>query len=60
MSRENDLLRENRALRGRLSRLSEASVRINESLDVNVVLQEVIDNARYLTGARYGVIASVE
>ena len=58
MNRENDLLRENQALRDRLSRLSEASVHINESLDFNVVLQEVIDNARYLTNARYGVIAS--
>ncbi len=58
MNRENDLLQENQALRDRLSRLSEASVHINESLDFNVVLQEVIDNARYLTNARYGVIAS--
>ena len=45
-------------LRERLSRLSEASVRINESLDFNVVLQETIDNARRLTNARYGVIAT--
>ena len=59
MNRVEDLSEENQALRERLSRLSEASVRINESLDVNVVLQEVIDNARYLTNARYGVIASV-
>ena len=44
--------------RGRLSRLSEASVRINESLDFNVVLQEAIDNARRLTDARYGVIST--
>ena len=58
MNRENDLLQENQALRDRLSRLSEASVHISESLDFNVVLQEVIDNARYLTNARYGVIAS--
>ena len=58
MNQENDLLQENQALRERLSRLSEASVHINESLDFNVVLQEVIDNARYLTNARYGVIAS--
>ena len=58
MNREDDLLQENQALRDRLSRLIEASVHINESLDVNVVLQEVIDNARYLTNARYGVIAS--
>ena len=60
MHREDDLLHENQALRDRLSRLSEASVRINESLDFNVVLQEVIDNARYLTNARYGVIASMD
>ncbi len=50
---------ETQALRERLSRLSQASVRINESLDFNVVLQETIDNARRLTGARYGVIAAV-
>lgn len=50
---------ETQALRERLSRLSEASVRINESLDFNVVLQETIDNARRLTGARYGVIATI-
>ena len=60
MNREDDLLQENQALRDRLSRLSEASMRINESLDVGVVLQEVIDNARYLTNARYGVIASMD
>ncbi|MYD36281.1 MAG: response regulator [Dehalococcoidia bacterium] len=60
MNREDDLLQENQTLRERLSRLSEASVRINESLDFNVVLQEVIDNARYLTNARYGVIASMD
>ena len=44
------------ALRDRLSRLSEASLRINESLDFDTVLQEVLDNACSLTGARYGVI----
>ena len=50
---------ETQSLRERLSRLSEASVRINESLDFNVVLQETIDNARRLTNARYGVIATM-
>ena len=60
MSREKHLLQENQALRERLSRLSKASVRINESLDFKVVLQEVIDNARYLTNARYGVVASMD
>ena len=46
-----------RALRERLSRLSEASLRITEDLDFNSVLQGVLDSARSLTGARYGVIA---
>ncbi len=44
------------ALRERLSRLSEASQRINESLDLNTVLQDVLDSARALTRARYGLI----
>ena len=59
MNRVDELLQANQALRERLSRLSEASVHINESLDFNVVIQEVIDNARYLTNARYGVVASI-
>ncbi len=45
------------ALRNRLSKLSEASLRINESLDLDTVLQEILDSARSLTDARYGVIA---
>ena len=40
----------------RLSRMSEASLRINESLDFSTVLQEVVDSARTLTGSRYGAI----
>ena len=44
------------ALRERLSRLSAASVRINESLDFDTVLQGVLDSARHLTAARYGVM----
>ena len=51
-----ELLRENQALQERLSRLSQASLRINESLDFDTVLQGVMDSARSLTGARYGVI----
>ena len=54
-----DLARENQALRQRLSRLSEASLRINESLDFEAVLQGALDSACSLTGARYGVIALV-
>ncbi len=36
----------------RLSRLSRASLRINESLDFDTVLQGVLDAARSLTAAR--------
>ena len=56
MNREDELLGEIEALRERLSRLSEASLRINESLDFDTVLQEVVDSARALTGSRYGAI----
>ena len=48
------------ALRERLARLSEASRRINESLDFDAVLQGVLDSARSLTGARYGVMTLVD
>ena len=48
--------REIAELRERLSRLSEASRSINESLDFDKVLQDVLDSARALTGARYGVM----
>ncbi len=44
------------ALEARLTRLSEASLRINESLDFDTVLQGVLDSARHLTAARYGVM----
>ena len=37
------------ALRDRLSRLSEASLRINESLDFDTVLQGVLESARSTT-----------
>ena len=56
LKQPDELMRENGDLRQRLSRLSEASLRINESLDFDDVLQGVLDSARSLTGARYGVI----
>ena len=40
----------------RLSQLGEASLRINRSLDFDTVLQEAVDSARALTGARYGAL----
>ncbi len=47
-------------LRDRLSRLSEASLRINQSLDLETVLQGVLDSACSLTNARYGVITTLD
>ena len=60
MKNGGDLCKENQALRQRLSRLGEASLRINESLDFDNVLQGVLDSARSLTGARYGVITLLD
>ena len=56
MQKGNERDREVEELRDRLSRLSEASLRISESLDFDTVLQGVLDSARSLTGARYGVM----
>ena len=47
---------ENRVLRQRLRKLSEASLRISGSLDFDSVLQVVIDGACELTDARFGGI----
>ena len=49
---------ENETLRARLSRLSEAILRISEDLDLDTVLQEVADGARLLTGARYTALTT--
>ena len=48
--------REIAELRERLALMSQASLRINESLDFDTVLQEVVDSARALTASRYGAI----
>ncbi len=60
MNREEELLRENVALRERLSKLSEASLRINESLDFDTVLQDVLDSARSLTQAQCGIVTLLD
>ena len=60
MKSPDELRRENEALGDRISRLSAAILRISASLDVNTVLQEVVDSARALTGARYGVITTID
>ena len=48
------------ALRARISALSAASLRISASLDLDTVLNEVVESARALTGARYGAIATID
>ena len=52
------LRQENKGLRDRLSRLSEASLRISQSLNLDTVLQGVIDSACSLTEARYGALVA--
>ena len=54
------LRRDVETLRDRLSRLSEAGLRISESLDLDTVLHEVVDSARALTGARYSGITTLD
>ncbi len=56
MGRVDELTEEVAALQKRLALLSDASLRINESLDLETVLQGVLDSARLLVGARYGLI----
>ena len=51
---------ENAALRARISALSAASLRISASLDLETVLNDVVESARALTGARYGAIATID
>ncbi len=57
---QSEMAQEIQALRNRLSRMSEASIRINESLDYVTVLQGVLDSACALTGARYGGISTID
>ena len=44
----------------RISRLSAAILRISQSLDLATVLEEVVEGARALTGARSGVITTID
>ena len=56
MERLNERDRRIRELEERLTRLSEAGLRITEDLDFTTVLQGVVDSARSLTSSRYGAI----
>ena len=47
-------------LRNRFSKLSSACMRISASLDLSTVLNEIVDAARELTGARLGAITTVD
>ena len=55
-----DHRREIEALRERISRLSAAVQHVSASLDLDTVLDEVLESARALTGARYGVITTID
>ncbi len=58
---ENERLKtENDVLHRRMSALGSAVLRVGASLDPETVLREIVDNARALTGARYGVIATAD
>ena len=60
MATPDQLRRESEALRDRISRLSSAVLRISASLDVTTVLNEVVESACMLTGARYGAITTID
>ena len=60
MTHSEDTKRENEATRERGLALTDAVLRINASLDLGAVLGEVMESARGLTGARYGVIVTVD
>ena len=60
MAETEDLKREIVALRRRIATLNAAILRINASLDLDTVLEEVVGSARALTGARWGIIATVD
>ena len=60
MQDHDELRREIEVLRERISRLSAASLRINETLDLATVLHEVVECACALTAARCGIIATVD
>ena len=60
MDKLDELRQEIEALRERIRALSSATLRVNESLDLDTVLSEVLEGARALTGARYGIIATID
>ena len=55
-----ELRQRNRMLEDRVSSLCAAVLRVSASLDLETVLREIVDSARALTGARYGLITTVD
>ena len=60
MTVEAELRRENERLQERLSKFTEAILRINTSLDLNTVLNDVVEIARELTGAHWCFISAFD
>ena len=60
MTNPDAVLRENEALRARVSALGSAMLRISASLDPDVVLHEIAESARALTGAGCAIITTVD
>ncbi len=60
MNRTDDAHDEIEALRERVSALSAAILGVSASLDLATVLQEVVDAARALTAARFGIITTID
>ncbi len=60
MNGPDDTRRALQAAHERLAALSAAILRTSASLDLATVLQEAADTARALTGARYGIITTVD
>ena len=55
-----ELRRRIETLEDRISKLCAAVLRVSASLDLETVLREIVDSARALAGARYGLIATVD
>ena len=64
MAKEGGAGRDGRAKDGgaedRASALAAAILRVSESLDLATVLREIVEGARSLTGARLGIVATVD
>ena len=60
MQSSSELNREVEVLKERISRLSSAILRISGSLDIGAVLRDAVESARVLSGARYGVITTID